>query len=66
MKFRPGDLVLVPWGFDTVEGTVVAIYGPSEAPLATVRVTLPGPGDDLATEELTFRADALRPAPAVA
>lgn len=46
---RVGDEVELPWGFDTVRGVVIDIYGPSARPHVLVRVPIQGPEESADT-----------------
>ncbi|CAN5886299.1 hypothetical protein BH24ACT15_BH24ACT15_05710 [soil metagenome] len=63
-KYRPGDLVIVPWGLDNVPGTVIHVFGPPAEPFVRVRVDLVATDEDVAEAEIGFRASDLQPAPA--
>lgn len=62
-KYRPGDRVFVPWGFDEVPGTVDHVFGPAGEPFVTVRVHLVETGEDVDEAEVGFKARDVRPAP---
>lgn len=61
-KYRPGDRVIVPWGFDEAPGTVVHVFGPPAQPFVMVRVDLIETDEDVAEAEVGFKASDIRPA----
>ncbi len=65
-KYRNGDRVIVPWGLDEVDGTVIDTFGPTANPFVTVRVEIAEGDEDAVPTDIGFKASDLRPAPAVA
>lgn len=63
IRMKPGDPVNVPWGLDTVTGTVLSVYGPRARPHALVSIPIRGAeGEVLDTTTVSFPLDALTPA----
>lgn len=56
-KFHNGERVIVPWGLDEVEGTVVDTFGPPNNRLVSVRIELTEGGEP---SDIGFRADDIR------
>jgi hypothetical protein len=54
-----GQIVSVPWGLDTLDGTVLRIYETGTGRRAVVQVSVPGADEDVT---LTLPADTLEPA----
>lgn len=63
-KYRNGDRVIVPWGLDEVEGTVVDTFGPAGNPFVTVRIEFPDGDEPVEPTDIGFRASDLRAATA--
>lgn len=62
---RVGDRVLVPWGFDEVEATVLDVHGPAGQPHLLLRVAVEGSqGEPLEELTVSFPASSVRPAAA--
>lgn len=59
-KFHNGDRVVVPWGLDEIEGTVVDSFGPPANPFVTVRIDLGGSDEADGPTDIGFRAADLR------
>lgn len=59
-KFRNGDRVIVPWGLDEVEGTVVDCFGPPANPFVTVRIEFVKSDDEDESTDIGFRASDVR------
>lgn len=62
-RYRPGDKVIVPWGFDEAPGTVVDVFGPPSEPFVMVRVHLLNTDEDVDEDEIGFKASDIRSAP---
>jgi hypothetical protein len=60
-----GTRVVVPWGLDEIEGTVVYVYGPPGHQSVMVRIPIQGTGGQvLDEEEISFPREALKTVPA--
>ena len=62
--FKPGDRVVVPWGYEEVAGTVLSLFGPPGKQFARIEVELRGDDDAPLLETVSLPVDLLERASA--